>query len=69
MAKIKLGMSCGKFCETCGEPVSLDAQGRFTCFSCGRFVGAIDVSQIKTRHRKEVANQLPLIKQGWGLPG
>ena len=68
MQKMKLGLACGQVCETCGDSVSLDSQGRFTCFSCGHFVGAVDVSQVKLKKRKEITAQLPLIKKGWGMP-
>jgi DNA-directed RNA polymerase subunit RPC12/RpoP len=53
--KAELGFSCGKFCATCGDTVSLDAFGRYTCFTCGRFVQASDMTQagrLKTRKLK-----------------
>jgi len=60
----ELGFSCGKKCPTCNEPVSLDAQGRYTCFSCGGFVR---IDQEKSAE-KVSAIQPPLFKTGWGIP-
>jgi len=30
--------ACGKTCPTCGDNLAKDAQGRYTCFTCGHFV-------------------------------
>lgn len=30
--------ACGKTCPTCGDSLAKDAQGRYTCFTCGHRV-------------------------------
>lgn len=47
MSKSDLGFRCGKSCARCGEPVSLDAQGRYTCFTCGCFVEVVETTETK----------------------
>jgi DNA-directed RNA polymerase subunit RPC12/RpoP len=45
MNRDQLGFKCGKNCAECGDSVALDAQGRYTCFTCGKRVKAADDSQ------------------------
>lgn len=68
--KLKLGLACGKFCAECGDSVALDAQGKFLCFSCGKFVQTADdtiAKPVQLREKKKF-EQTQLFKEWKGLP-
>jgi uncharacterized 2Fe-2S/4Fe-4S cluster protein (DUF4445 family) len=55
-----------KICEQCGEPVSIDCDGRCLCYSCGGFVSFVDADQVKkVKHRRYTQEKL---MKDWGLP-
>lgn len=71
--KDKLGFGCGKFCAKCGEPIALDAFGRFTCFSSehGGHVQASDGTvfapynprKLKARDQSDFANEAAILSE------
>jgi hypothetical protein len=56
-----------KSCAFCGDSVSVDVRGRCLCFACGKFVDTVPAILAPTLHGNDV--QIPLFKNGWGMPG
>ena len=57
MAKIQPGLLSEYVCAECGERVSIDAQGRATCFECGHFVNAVKAGTVKAQKEKDAKQE------------
>ncbi len=67
-AVYKAGMiDYSKSCAICGDNVSIDARGQCLCYTCGRFVDTVPAIFDSSIHGQDV--QIPLFKNGWGMPG
>jgi DNA-directed RNA polymerase subunit RPC12/RpoP len=62
MNKSQIGFACGKTCAECGDAVSLDAQGRYTCFACGRFVSKVKDAQNYEQIRLPAPQRVPKLQ-------
>lgn len=56
-----------KCCPICGSEISIDARGKCLCYSCGKFVDAVPASLMR-KFKKGDDIQIPLFKNGWGMP-
>ena len=60
-------LSNDKQCKTCGDAVSIDVRGNCLCYTCGRFVDAVPTGTVY-QFQKGTDVQMPLFKNGWGIP-